>query len=178
MNYQLDQTHEQRKGTACVVGIVTLLGVCLVPWSAPSHQIGGKPASVSPPPAVEIVMKDNRYHVRNHKAGHELVLQAGEEVVIILRNHDPIPHEFITPLFTRTEVRFSGDATGIFGREAAGFRLEPGKVLTLQFKVPFSRPFTTMYDVAWCNRHANPQLLQGNEDHELLIVATQATVTS
>ena len=47
-------------------------------------------------------------------------------------------HDFISALFTRIEVHFTGRATGIFRKEAAGFRLKPGDSLTLQFIPPFS----------------------------------------
>lgn len=120
---------------------------------------------------LEIIMRDGVYHVmngRDHRYG--FTLNAGEETTIILRNQDGVAHEFITPLFTRTEVQFSGDAVGLFGKEAAGFRLDSGKTLTLRFKAPFSEPFRTMFDVVWCNLHKKAD--GEARDGELLLVAT------
>ncbi|RMH35862.1 MAG: hypothetical protein D6690_07775 [Nitrospirae bacterium] len=150
----------------------------LIPGTVPSHQIGGKPASErSDLMKVEIVMTDHRYQTKDGEPAHELVFEAGKDVMIVLRNDDLVPHEFITPLFTRTEVHFSGEATGIFGRDAAGFRLGPGKTLNLWFKVPFSRPFDAMYDVAWCNLHMAHAPI-GKQGHELLIMATHDVSSS
>lgn len=157
-----------------LVGIGTLSGQL-----ASSHgvHVGEPPAQGSSTTGLEvkILMKDGLYHVRN-SAGEslkELVLRAGEVSTILLQNQDPVAHEFITPLFTRTEVRFSGDAVGIFGKEAAGFRLDPGKVLRLQFQAPYIAPFATMFDVVWCTLHKTA----GGEpqEGEILLVATNET---
>ena len=120
---------------------------------------------------LEIVMRDGVYHVmndRDHQSG--LTLNAGEETTLVLKNEDGVAHEFITPLFTRTEVQFSGDAVGIFGKVAAGFRLDPGKTLMLRLTVPYSEPFRSMFDVVWCDLHkkGNGEAREG----ELLLVAT------
>lgn len=121
---------------------------------------------------VQILMKDGVYHVMNGTGTEpkNLILKAGEESTIILHNEDGVAHEFISPLFTRTEVRFAGKATGIFGKDAAGFRLDPGKVLVLQFQAPDHQPFKTMFDVMWCNLHktADAEAQEG----EILLVAT------
>lgn len=120
---------------------------------------------------LEIVMRDGVYHVTNDRDhGYGLIVNAGEETTIVLRNQDGVAHEFITPLFTRTEVQFSGDAVGMFGKVAAGFRIDPGKTLRLRLTVPYSEPFRTMFDVVWCNLHtkANGEAREG----ELLLVAT------
>lgn len=118
---------------------------------------------------LEIFMRDGVYHVQNDgRLG--FTLNAGEETTLILRNEDNVAHEFITPLFTRTEVQFSGNAVGLFGKEAAGFRLDPGKTLLLRFNPPHSEPFKTMYDVVWCNLHKKGD--GEARDGELLLVAT------
>lgn len=165
-----------------VAGLLLILGMLLVPGIVPSHQIGGKPdterSSSASMMKVEIVMTDHRYELKNGEPAHELVFEAGKDVMIVLRNDDLVPHEFITPLFTRTEVHFSGEATGIFGRDAAGFRLGPGKTLNLWFKVPFSSPFDAMYDVAWCNLHMARQLSSGKKGQELLLMATRDVSSS
>ena len=77
-------------------------------------------------------------------------------------------HDFISALFTRIEVHFTGRATGIFRKEAAGFRLKPGDSLTLQFIPPFSE-FRSMYDLIWCSHHTQ----HSPQRKELLIVVTE-----
>jgi hypothetical protein len=119
---------------------------------------------------VEIVIREGGYHVlkggQPHRLGVSLV--AGAATVLALRNEDTGSHEFISPLFTRTDIHFTGQAIGIFRKEAAGFRLNPGDTLILRFMAPFS-DFPTMYDLIWCSRHGehNP------ERKEMLIIVTE-----
>ncbi|MCA9473927.1 MAG: hypothetical protein KC594_17835 [Nitrospira sp.] len=164
-------------GEVCAMVFLGLMGVSIamgqgVPMQhegqAHGHQHGGHAHEGK---KLEIVMQDGVYHVLNDRDHqYRLTVNAGEETTIVLRNQDGVAHEFITPLFTRTEVQFSGDAVGIFGKVAAGFRLDPGKTLILRLTVPYSQPFRTMFDVVWCNLH---QTADGEaREGELLLVAT------
>lgn len=134
-----------------------------------THEGARSPAEASVV-EVQIVIRKGGYHVLKGGQAHGLgvSLVAGAATVLALRNEDTIPHEFISPLFTRTDIHFTGQAIGIFRKEAAGFRLNPGDTLTLRFMAPFS-DFPTMYDLIWCSRHGehNP------ERKELLIVVTE-----
>ena len=100
--------------------------------------------------------------------GRVLALVAGEPIVIALRNEDTGPREFISPLFTRTEIHFAGRAIGIFRKDAAGFRVNPGDTLTLQFMAPYSG-FPRMYDLIWCGHDGK----HGTDTQELVIVVTE-----
>lgn len=119
---------------------------------------------------VEIILGKEGFHVAKggRSKGHGFLLVAGADAVLSLRNEDVIPHDFISPLFTRTDIHFSGRAIGIFRKEAAGFRVPPGHALTLGFKVPFS-DFQTFYDLIWCGQHQEKQ----PDGKELLIVVTE-----
>jgi hypothetical protein len=103
---------------------------------------------------MQITIRHSGYELRKdgHPVGPDLSLIAGRPVAFSLRNEDSISHEFISSLFTRIELHFTGRATGIFRKEAAGFRLNPGESLTVQFMAPFS-DFPTMYDLIWCTHH-------------------------
>src|SRR5262249_4760198 len=70
--------------------------------------------------------------------GRVIALVAGQQAVLAFRNEDTVPREFVSPLFTRAEIRFEGRATGIFRKDAVGFRLSPGATLTLRFLTPHS----------------------------------------
>ena len=133
------------------------------------HQ--GVHSSAKPPTAdVEIVVQEGGRPILKgpQTHGQVLTLVAGEPIVLALRNEDHGPREFISPLFTKTEIHFLGRATGIFRKDAAGFRLNPGDTLTLQFTAPFSG-FRRMYDLIWCGHDGKP----GTELQELLIVMTE-----
>lgn len=120
--------------------------------------------------AIDIVIGAEGYQLRRagQLVGPELSLVAGRPTVFALRNDDRVSHDFISALFTRIEVHFTGHATGIFRKEAAGFRLKPGDSLTLQFIPPFSE-FRSMYDLIWCSHHTEHSPAR----KELLIVVTE-----
>jgi hypothetical protein len=119
---------------------------------------------------VEIAIRSEGYQLRREgkAVGQELSLIAGRPTVFALRNDDDVVHDFISALFTRIEVRFTGRATGIFRKDAAGFRLNPGDSLTLRFIAPFSE-FRSMYDLIWCTHNSD----HSPERKELLIVVTE-----
>ena len=119
---------------------------------------------------VEIIIREGGHPILKGQQTHGqvLTLVAGESIVLALRNEDIGPREFISPLFTRTEIHFVGRATGMFRKDAAGFRLNPGDTLTLQFMAPYSG-FHRMYDLIWCGHDGKP----GTEVQELLIVMTE-----
>ena len=120
---------------------------------------------------VEIVIQEGGHSLLKgpHTHGQVLTLVAGEPIVLALRNEDSSPREFISPLFTRTETHFVGRATGIFRKDAAGFRVNPGDTLTLQFTAPYSG-FRRMYDLIWCSHHDGRS---STEMNDLFIVMTE-----
>jgi hypothetical protein len=161
---------------ASVMAVVAV-ALVLVPYdrtlahdgASDNHQ--GAHASAKPAAAdVEIVVQEGGHPILKGPQTHGqlLTLVAGEPIVLALRNEDHGPREFISPLFTKTEIHFVGRATGIFRKDAAGFRLNPGDTLTLQFTAPFSG-FRRMYDLIWCGHDAKP----GTDIQELLIVMTE-----
>lgn len=115
---------------------------------------GGHAASDSTGVEMHITMRPGGYELQKdgQPVGPEFSLVAGRPVAFIVRNEDSIPHEFLSSLFTRIERHFTGRATGIFRKEAAGFRLKPGESLTVHFMAPFS-DFPSMYDLIWCTHH-------------------------
>jgi len=105
-----------------------------------------------------------------HTHGQVIELIAGQPAILAFRNDDHVPREFVSPLFTRAEIRFAGRATGIFRKDAVGFRLNPGSALTLQFMTP-SSGFPKMYDLIWCS-HEHGQEPETDLE-ELLVVLTK-----
>ena len=137
---------------------------------APDNHQGAHSSAETPPVDVEVIIREGGHPILKGQQAHGqvLTLVAGEAIVLALRNEDIGPREFISPLFTRTEIHFVGRATGIFRKDAAGFRLNPGDTLTLQFMAPYSG-FHRMYDLIWCSHDGRP----GTEVQELLIVMTE-----
>jgi hypothetical protein len=137
---------------------------------APDTHQGAHSSVQAPAVDVEIIIREGGHPILKGQQTHGqvLTLVAGEAIVLALRNEDIGPREFISPLFTKTEIHFVGRATGIFRKDAAGFRLNPGDTLTLQFMAPYSG-FHRMYDLIWCSHDGKP----GTEAQELLIVMTE-----
>ena len=134
-----------------------------------THQ-GTHSSTKAPAADVEIVVRGEGHPILKGQQvhGQVLTLVAGEPIVLALRNEDSGPREFISPLFTRTEVHFVGRAIGIFRKDAAGFRLNPGDTLTLQFMAPYSG-FRRMYDLIWCGHDGKASA----ETQDLLIIMTE-----
>jgi hypothetical protein len=130
-------------------------------------------STAAPEGEVEIVLRNGQKPVLlkgQHTHGHVIALVAGEQTALAFRNEDTVPREFVSPLFTRAEIHFVGQATGIFRKDAVGFRLNPGSALTLEFVAPYSG-FPKMYDLIWCTHDHDKQPDQ--ELQELLIVITE-----
>ena len=137
---------------------------------APDIHQSAHPSAEALPVDVEIIIRKGGHPILKGQQTHGqvLTLVAGEAIVLALRNEDIGPREFISPLFTRTEIHFVGRATGMFRKDAAWFRLNPGDTLTLQFMAPYSG-FHRMYDLIWCSHDGRP----GTDAQELLIVMTE-----
>lgn len=136
------------------------------------HQ-GAHSSAVAPEGEVEIVLREGQQPLLlkgQHTRGQVIALVAGQPTALAFRNEDIVPREFVSPLFTRAEIHFVGQATGIFRKDAVGFRLKPGSTLTLQFMVPYTG-FPKMYDLIWCTHNHDKQA--DAELQELLIVITE-----
>lgn len=107
---------------------------------------------------VVIVMKNKTFHVikgGNPDPDHPFFfMEAGVEHMITLRNEDTVAHEFVSPYFRNVEVTLSGEATMVFPKFAAGFRVDPGKTITIRFSAPhLVDGMKRREDLFWCNVH-------------------------
>lgn len=104
------------------------------------------------PPEIEIIIRAGGHPMLKgpQTDGPMIALVAGQVAVLAFRNEDSVPRQLVSPLFTRVDVHFAGRATGIFRKDAVGFRLDPGANLILEFTVP-EAGFPQMYDLIWCS---------------------------
>jgi hypothetical protein len=156
-----------------VVSGTTLIfppGKILAHDGVPDMHQGAHLSAVAPEVEVEIIIREGGQPLLKGQQthGHVIALVAGQPTVLAFRNEDTIPREFVSALFTRAEIHFVGRATGIFRKDAVGFRLNPGSTLTLQFMVPYTG-FRKMYDLIWCSHGKDSD----TELQELLIVMTE-----
>ena len=108
-------------------------------------------------PDVVLVMKNKGFHVmKGTQPGNPLPnpafsLQAGMDLVILLRNEDEVAHEFVSPLLMKAEdLQIIGRATLVYTLTAFGVRVEPKENVTLRFSIP-DASFDRFH--FWCNIH-------------------------
>src|SRR5262245_12531758 len=160
---------------AAIVSGTTLLvpdGIPLAHDGASEMHHEAHSPSTAPDVKVEIVVQEGGHPVLKGQQTHGQVIDlvAGQPAVLAFRNEDTVPREFVSPLFTRADIHFEGRATGIFRKDAVGFRLTPGSTLTLQFITPHSG-FQKMYDLIWCSH--DHEKGHDEELQELLVVMTE-----
>ncbi len=105
-------------------------------------------------PNAEVVMTGQTFQIAKGETAKGFMLLAGTRADIVLRNEDTVAHEFVSPMLFN--VPFALDGNGVFVKlpNAAGVRVDPGRVVRLTFDVPQdSKEFQNMYEVFWCNVH-------------------------
>ena len=108
-------------------------------------------------PDVVLVMTHKAFHVmKGAQSGNPLPnpafsLQAGMDLVILLRNEDEVAHEFVSPLLLKAEdLQIIGRATLVYTLTAFGVRVEPKESVMLRFETP-DASFDRFH--FWCNIH-------------------------
>jgi len=105
-------------------------------------------------PNAEVVMTGKTFQIARGETAKGFMLLAGTRADIVLRNEDSVAHEFVSPMLFN--VPFSLDGNGVFVKlpNAAGVRVDPGRVVRLTFDVPQdTKEFQNLYEVFWCNVH-------------------------
>jgi len=128
---------------------------------------------------VAIDISEKTFHITKGATERGFTLMAAMPTVIQLRNRDLVAHEFMSTLFRDVPFRISGNATLVKTARAAGVRLDPGQIVTLEFNAPQANAdqygaAESSYDVFWCNVHGKEhgQMMRG----ELLIIETRGEI--
>lgn len=139
------------------LSVVSLAGIALgIPTLAQADE--GK---------IEIVIKDDGYHVKGHTT-------PGALTRIILRNEGSMTHGFSSRILKDVQVRKEGDTREVVAHGVKSFHVDAGKIATLVFTKPVKHdPSTGISETEqyafWCDLH--PQM-RG----EFLIVETRGEV--
>lgn len=59
-------------------------------------------------------------------------IHAGMPMVLVVRNEDPIPHGFISPMFSGLPVTVEAGGLEVFGRGIDGVHVAPGQTAVIQ----------------------------------------------
>ena len=140
--------------------VIALLAVA-APAAAESSTIAATDAaspqmirSQNMEPNAEVVMTGQTFQIARGETAKGFMLLAGSRADIVLRNEDSVAHEFVSPMLFN--IPFALDGNGVFVKlpNAAGVRVDPGRVVRLSFDVPQdTREFQNLYEVFWCNVH-------------------------
>ena len=141
---------------AAAVAMLTLV----VPVAA--EPTGEAPASDRPQvirsqhiePDAEVVMTDQKFRIAKGETAKGFMLLAGTRADILLRNDDSVAHEFVSSMLFNVPFRLDGNGVFVKLPNAAGVRVDPGKLVRLTFDVPQdAKEFQNLYEVFWCNVH-------------------------
>ena len=128
---------------------------------------------------VAIDISEKTFHVNKGGTERGFTLMAGMPTVIQLHNRDLVAHEFVSTLFRDVPFRIAGNATVVKTERAAGVRLDPGQVVTLEFNAPVATAdqygaSASSYDAFWCNVHGKEhgQKMRG----ELVLIETTGEI--
>ncbi|MBU6481218.1 MAG: cupredoxin domain-containing protein [Nitrospirae bacterium] len=106
------------------------------------------------PVNAEVVMKDKAFHITQGESTKGIMLIAGSQANIRLRNEDTVAHEFVSTLLYNLPFQVMGSGTFVKAPKAAGIRVDPGQTVVLSFEVPYdSKEFQDLYEVFFCNIH-------------------------
>lgn len=59
-------------------------------------------------------------------------IHAGMAMVLVVRNEDPIPHGFISPMFSGLQVTVEAGGLEVFGRNIDGLHVAPGQTAVIR----------------------------------------------
>ena len=128
---------------------------------------------------VAIEISEKSFHITKGATEKGITLMAGMPAAIQLHNRDLVAHEFMSTLFRDVPFRISGNATLVKTARAAGVRVDPGQMVTLEFDAPLSKEdeygaIESTYDVFWCNVHGKEhgQKMRG----EMVIIETRGEI--
>lgn len=149
-----------RHVTDIVAAAVAILALAAVPVAAePTIDTSGSDRpqlirSQQIEPNAEVVMTDQSFRIAKGETPNGFMLLAGTRADIMLRNEDSVAHEFVSSMLFNVPFRLDGNGVFIKLPNAAGVRVDPGKVVRLTFDVPQdAKEFQNLYEVFWCNVH-------------------------
>jgi len=76
---------------------------------------------------IEIAIRDSVY-----MRTKTMPIRAGVPTVLVVRNDDPIPHGFISPMFSGLQVKVEAGGIEVFGRGIDGVHVAPGQTVMIR----------------------------------------------
>jgi hypothetical protein len=144
-------------GSAAAVAVLALASIAGAQSSTTGSTGSGQTQMIKSEkmePDAEVVMKEQAFHIAKGETAKGFMLLAGTRADIILRNEDNVAHEFVSSMLFNVPFRLDGNGVFVKLPNAAGVRVDPGRVVRLTFDVPQdSKEFQNLYEVFWCNVH-------------------------
>jgi uncharacterized cupredoxin-like copper-binding protein len=96
-------------------------------------------------PRIEIAIRNSTY-----MRTKTVPIRAEMPMVLVVRNEDPIPHGFISPMFSGLQVTVEAGGIEVFGRDIEGVHVAPGQ--TAVIRLTAGRQGKMSF---WCDLHPN-----------------------
>jgi hypothetical protein len=78
-------------------------------------------------PRIEIAIRNSTY-----MRTKTVPIRAEMPMVLVIRNEDPIPHGFISPMFSGLQVTVEARGIEVFGRDIEGVHVVPGQTAVIR----------------------------------------------
>jgi uncharacterized cupredoxin-like copper-binding protein len=78
-------------------------------------------------PRIEIAIRNSTY-----MRTKTVPIRAEMPMVLVVRNEDPIPHGFISPMFSGLQVTVEAGGIEVFGRDIEGVHVAPGQTAVIR----------------------------------------------
>jgi hypothetical protein len=107
-------------------GIMNALTVVVVLWVGIMPGVAPKATSAQEQ-RIEIAIRDSVY-VRTKT----MPIRAGMPTVVVVRNEDPVPHGFVSPMFSGLQMTVEAGGIEVFGRGIEGVHVAPGQTALIR----------------------------------------------
>jgi hypothetical protein len=164
-NASMNDNTSTKEGIMRHIGGISATAIALLAFAAPAAaqstineaSDAGRPQiirSENMEPNAEVVMTGQSFQIARGETAKGFMLLAGTRADIVLRNEDTVAHEFVSPMLFNVPFRLDGNGVFVKLPNAAGVRVDPGRVVRLSFDVPQdTKEFQNLYEVFWCNVH-------------------------
>jgi hypothetical protein len=117
-------------GSVAAIAVFTLAAVAGA-QTVQKGSDGSAPREIN----AEVVMKDAAYYATKAETGPGIMLLAGQQANIRLRNDDTVVHAVMPSMLYNVPFRFTNGAF-VQASNTAGVRIDPGQTVEVSFEAP------------------------------------------
>jgi hypothetical protein len=107
-------------------GLLGLATIVSLSWLNAEYGMALE-AMLAQEPRIEIAIRNSTY-----MSTKTMPIRAGMPMVLVVRNEDPIPHGFTSPMFAGLPVTVEAGGIEVFGRGIDGLHVAPGETAVIR----------------------------------------------